>query len=694
MRKIILLLLSLVAVSFCQQNISHALYKNPNIEIEKRIDDLLSRMTLEEKFWQIFMIPGDLSIGKEKLKHGIFGFQVGTVGAVEDEKMQVLQYDAGATAVETAKKVNKIQKFFVEETRLGIPVIIFDEALHGLIRSGATSYPQSIALSATFDTALVAEIGLAVARETKSRGINQILSPVVNIARDVRWGRTEETYGEDPYLCSQMGKAYITPFEKLDVITTPKHFVANVADGGRDSYPAHFNERLLEEIYYPAFKTVFQQAGARSVMTSYNSLDGVACTSNEKLLVDKLKKEWGFQGFIISDANAVGGIYSLHENVDNYEDAGAMALNGGLDVIFQTSYSHAKLFKGAVLKGKVPKKRVNDAVRRVLRAKFQLGLFENPYINIDEAKKWNGHKNHRQLALEAARKSIVLLKNENRILPLSEDLQNITIIGSDAIEARQGGYSGPGIDKISILQGLKNITTDNTKINYAEGVGREKHDFITIPSNNLFCEKGKQGLMGEYFNNINFEGKASRRIDKQIDFRWTFLSPHPDIEKDWFSVRWIGKLNSQKSGKYKIGIEGDSGYRLWLDGKLIIDNWIKSGYSEKYYVINFAKNKEYNIKLEYYEPQGRTKLNFVWNIGTPNYKKQINEAVESVKKSDLAIICVGIEEGEFRDRAMLHLPGYQGKMIQAVTKTGTSVVVLLIGGSAITMEKRRSTQKI
>ncbi|MBN2280940.1 MAG: glycoside hydrolase family 3 C-terminal domain-containing protein [Candidatus Marinimicrobia bacterium] len=659
-------------------------YKDSSLDIEKRIDILLEQMTLEEKFWQLFMIPGDLSIGKENLKQGIFGLQVGTVGAVEDEKMQVLQYDAAATAVETAKKVNEIQKFFVEETRLGIPVIIFDEALHGLIRSGATSFPQSIALAATFDTVLVADIGLAVARETRSRGINQILSPVVNIARDVRWGRTEETYGEDPLLCSEMGKAYISPFEKLNVITTPKHFVANVADGGRDSYPAHFNERLLKEIYYPAFRTAFQKAGARSVMTSYNSLDGIPCTANDELLIRTLKEEWGFRGFVISDANAVGGIYSLHENVDNWEDAGAMALKGGLDVIFQTSFSHAELFKGAVMKGKVPLDRVNDAVRRVLRAKFQLGLFENPYISVEEAGKWNGHPDHRQLALEAARKSIVLLKNENNFLPLSKKIKKIAVIGPDAIEARQGGYSGPGINTISILKGLKSLAK-NCDIEYCAGVGRENHDFMTIPEEYLSNSEGS-GLKGEYFDNIDFEGVPSVRWDKKIDFRWTFLSPHPGISKDWFSVRWTGKLKSPQTGKYQIGIDGDSGYRLWLDNKLIIDNRTKGGFEPELVFFNFQQDKFYDIQLEYYEPQGRTKINLVWTIGIPEYKKQIREAVALAQESQVAVVCVGINEGEFNDRAMLTLPGKQEQMINEIAHTGTPIIVVLTGGSAVTMD--------
>lgn len=210
-------------------------YKNPNLPVEERVEDLLKRMTVEEKFWQIYMMPGDLDAGKERFKDGIFGFQVSTVGSSDPQMRQMLQYNPKLTAAETVKKVNRIQRYFVEETRLGIPVIIFDEALHGLVRGGATAFPQSIALAATFDTTLVSRVSAAIARETASRGIRQVLSPVVNLATDVRWGRVEETYGEDPCLSAGMGVSFVKNFGRMGVITTPKHFVANSGDGGRDS---------------------------------------------------------------------------------------------------------------------------------------------------------------------------------------------------------------------------------------------------------------------------------------------------------------------------------------------------------------------------------------------------------------------------------------------------------------------------
>ncbi|MGN6533126.1 MAG: glycoside hydrolase family 3 N-terminal domain-containing protein, partial [Ginsengibacter sp.] len=218
-------------------------YKDSSLTIEVRVTDLLQRMTPEEKFWQLFMIPGDLDHAQPgQYNHGIFGFQVSAVGNDANAAQQMLQYGTKENARSLAKKINAIQKYFVDSSRLGIPIIAFDEALHGLVRAGATSFPQAIGLAATWDTTLMAKVAMAIATQTKMRGIRQVLSPVINIASDVRWGRTEETYGEDPFLTSAMGVAFMSAFEKMNIITTPKHFIANVGDGGRDSYSIHFSE--------------------------------------------------------------------------------------------------------------------------------------------------------------------------------------------------------------------------------------------------------------------------------------------------------------------------------------------------------------------------------------------------------------------------------------------------------------------
>ena len=670
-------------------------YKNAKLPIEKRVDDLLSRMTYEEKVWQCFMIPGDLSEGKEKYKHGIFGLQVSTKGKTDKEGEQLLDYSQGGTAEETAILINKIQQYFVEETRLGIPIIAFDEALHGLVRQGATAFPQAIALAATWDTALMHQVAYAIAMETKSRGIRQILSPVLNIARDVRWGRVEETYGQDPYLTSQMAMAYISQFENHGIITTPKHFIANVGAGGRDSYPIHFNERLLEEIYFPAFKDVFQKAGARSVMTSYNSLDGRQCSANNWLLNKKLKEEWSFDGFVISDANAVGGANVLHYTSESYAESGKQSIENGLDVIFQTSHNHFNLFYPSLKDEelKLDETKLNEAVRRILKAKFELGLFENPYIDIKQAAKWNGIGKHKKIAKQAALESIVLLKNNDHTLPFNKNAKSIAIIGNDAVEARLGGYSGPGNQTISILQGIKNKLGDFAQIRYSSGCGRENQEFETINAEYLsssFNNKETIGLLGEYFKNITLEGEpVFKRNDKEIDFRWTLFSPDQNqLAFDWYSVRWTGKLKSPKTGIYQIGIKGNDGYRLFLNNKLIIDNWHKQSsrtITKDYY---FEKNKEYDIKIEFYENVGSAWFKLIWNIeNEESHQYKIDEAIDLVNNSELAVLVVGIEEGEGHDRAYLNLPGHQEEMIEQIAAIGKPLAIVLVGGSAITMNK-------
>tara|TARA_B100001115_G_scaffold182503_1_gene178877 strand:- start:3299 stop:5902 length:2604 start_codon:yes stop_codon:yes gene_type:complete len=670
-------------------------YKNPDASIEERVDDLLARMTLEEKFWQLFMIPGDITEEKEKFRHGIFGFQVATKSSTGNEVEQILEYSTGGNAKETALRINEMQKFFLEETRLGIPIIPFDEALHGLIREDATAFPQSIGLAASFNTKLMDTVAAAIATELKARGIRQNLSPVINIARDVRWGRVEETYGEDPYLSSRMAVSYIKAFEERKVITTPKHFVANVGDGGRDSYPIHFNERILEEVYFPAFKASVQEANAWSIMTSYNSVDGTQATANSYLLKDKLKKDWGFKGFVISDAGAVGGANVLHFTAENYAEATKQAIEAGLDVIFQTSYDHYPLFYEAFENGIIDENAIDEAVRRVLYAKFKLGLFEDPYVNVDDMENENYVTKNKGLAKLAALESMVLLKNEADLLPLRKTLKSIAVIGPDADEARLGGYSGPGNHPVSILKGLKRKVGASMNVAYAEGLGRTAVDYAAIPESQFFHlvdGKRQAGLKAEYYNNIKLEGEpALSRIDANIDFRWTLFSPDPSkINYDFFSARWEGKIQVPKSGKIDIGIEGDDGYRLYINGELFIDNWRKQTVQQITKPYHFEKDQTYDIKVEFFETRGNVWFKLIWNADIPNnWQNKLADAVSLAKNSDVAIVCVGIEEGEFKDRASLSLPGHQETMIKAIARTGTPTVVLLIGGSAITMQNWR-----
>jgi beta-glucosidase len=660
-------------------------YRDPALAVERRVEDLLARMTPDEKFRQLFMVSGELAGAENDYVDGIFG----------------LQFRAGG-AREQAEKTNAFQRFFVERTRLGIPAVFFEEALHGLTQPGATSFPQAIGLAATWDEGLVGEVASAIAAETAGRGIRQVLSPVVNLARDVRWGRTEETYGEDPLLASRMAAAFVAAFEKRGIIATPKHFAANVGAGGRDSYPVPDGERELRETEFRPFLAALREGGARSIMSSYNSWDGRPASANPRLLTGILKGEWAFKGFVISDANAVGGMSSLHLTANSYLESGRQAWASGLDVIFQSEIGHAALYREAVTGGLVGRARVDDAVRRVLRAKMELGLFEDPYADPVEAERVNGQPSHRALARKAARDSIVLLKNESRVLPLLRKSGSIAVIGPDAVEARLGGYSRPAGREVSLLSAVRErAATTAATVRYAEGCGRVGPRALSvIGSDHLRPSSlnatgspqaagngpGQKGLMGEYFANPELAGTpATRRIDPMVDFHWTFLPPAPGLATDWYSVRWTGRLIGPETGMRRIGVEGD-GVRLYLDGRLIVDRWRKSSIGAVTAGVRLEKGKAHDLRLEFHEPVRSGQVRLVWDFGAgTGTDGKIEAAVELARASGLAVVAAGIEEGEGRDRSDIRLPGRQAEMIRRVAATGVPTIVVIYGGSAVDM---------
>ncbi|MGE0354117.1 MAG: glycoside hydrolase family 3 C-terminal domain-containing protein [Gemmatimonadales bacterium] len=630
---------------------------------EARIRNTLARMTLEEKFWQLFMIPGDPGDESQDYSHGVFGLQI----------------PPAPTARGDAEHIARIQRWFVEHTRAGIPIIPFEEAVHGLRRPGATIFPQAIALAATWDTALMARVAAAIARETATRGIRQVLAPVVNIATDVRWGRVEETYGEDPYLAAAMTRAFVRPFSRLGVITTPKHFVANVGEGGRDSWPIELDDRTLEEIHYPPFRAALA-AGALSVMTAYNSVGGVPATQNARLLNGTLKQDWGFTGFIISDAAATGGATVLHLTEPSTERAAADAFEAGLDVVFQSSWPQHRPYLAAFREGLVPPAVMDSAVARVLRAKSNIGLFDAPYPDPDSAAYWNGYAGHLALAREAAQAAIVLLRNESGTLPLHRGTSSIAVTGSDAIEARLGGYSATGVAPVSILQGLRERLGPGVR--YAPGPGRGARGHALIPSGHL-------ALTTQLFDNITLTGPARAvRADSVVDVTWTFNPPAPGMATTWYSARWTGTLTVGPDSATRLGVEGSDGWRLFLDGALVLDRWHKQSAGAHLADVALAPGSRHRIRLEFFETTGNAHLRLVWNAGVPSPARRralIDSAAALAARSDVAIVVAGIEEGEFRDRASLGLPGDQDQLIRAVAATGVPTVVVLIGGSAITM---------
>jgi len=405
-------------------------YEDPSRPVEERVEDLLSRMTLEEKL--------------EQLRSSFKPEVVGNLSVVL----------RNLPPKEAAQLANEIQAKLIEGTRLGIPAIIHDECLHGCMAKHSTQFPQAIALAATWDPDLVYRVAKAIARETRARGIHQCLAPVVNLARDVRAGRTEETYGEDPYLASVIGAAYCRALREEGVIATPKHFVANFeADGGRDSHEAHFSERILREVFLPPFRACIE-AGALSVMAAYNSLDGVPCSSNRWLLTDVLRREWGFEGFVVSDYGSVSGILWRHWVAGSKVEAAKLALEAGLDVELPRTDFYGDALEAAVKQGLIPVEVVDEAVRRVLRAKFLVGLFDEPFVDPEGAERVIGCEEHRQLALEAARKSIVLLKNEG-VLPLDKSrVRKLLVVGGAAKTLKLGGYSGEPRSLVTPLEAI------------------------------------------------------------------------------------------------------------------------------------------------------------------------------------------------------------------------------------------------
>jgi beta-glucosidase len=676
----------LTALLFASQSAAPTPYRNAQLPVDVRVHDLIGRMTPEEKFWQLFMIPGDLDDPAHDYSRGVFGLQISTArrGGEGDTR----EVPARLAARAHAERINAIQRYFVDKTRLGIPIIVFDEAVHGLAREGATMFPQAIALAATWDTPLLARVAGAIARETRTRGVRQVLSPVVNIADDVRWGRVEETYGEDPFLVTAMGDAFVDAFEKMGIVTTPKHFVANVGEGGRDSYPIDRSDRILVERFFPPFESAVRRVRARSVMTAYNSVDGLPATQNGRLLNGLLKGEWGFTGFVISDAAATGGATVLHMTEPSTPIAAKHAWEAGLDVVFQSSYPQHRPYLEAVQKGLVAPSIIDAAVARVLRVKFELGLFEHPYVDPAEAERTNGQPEHLAIAREAARASIVLLKNEGRALPLAKSISSVTIVGADASEGRLGGYSGPGFDKVTILDAMR----QRVQVRFAAGPGRTRREFVVIPPEFLSSTAADQpvrGLTGEYFDNNRLEGAPRiTRTDERMDFRWTLNSPGRGIPFDWYSVRWTGKIAGPPGGVRRIAIEGNDGYRLFLDGRLVVDNWRKQSYATRIAEVALKPGAISDIRLEYFESTGNARLKLMWDAGvSDDSEERIAEAVRLAGQSDATIVVAGIEEGEFRDRAFLNLPGRQDELILRLAGVGKPVIVVLIGGSAITMAR-------
>lgn len=664
------------------------LYKDPNQPLEARVADLLQRMTPAEKAWQLFMVPSDFDTTKCRLSDGIFGIQLFATG-LADPNQQMLNYSSANSNLEIIARANDIQKHFIENTRLGIPIIFFDEGLHGLVRAQATSFPQAIALAATFNPELVQRAAGQIALEARLIGIRQVLSPVLNLATDVRWGRTEETFGEDPYLASQMAVAFVRPLEAAGVVCTPKHFVANVGAGGRDSYPIGLSERALYMSHYRPFLSAFHDGKARSVMTAYNSFDGSACSASDKLLNQTLKKDWGFDGFVISDANAVGGALVLHRTANSYNESGRQALNAGLDVIFQTDCAHFQLFEPGLLGQQLEQARIDSAVARVLRVKFELGLFEQPYLTSPKEKEIQKVLNTGfELSERCAEESIVLLKNElqankKTLLPLSKE-QKILLLGEAATEVKLGGYSGKGFQNVSIKAGLEEEFGSKNVSYFGLPDAPWKNNQAILESANAYFDIPSQ-FTAHYFNNPSLAGEpVLTRLENAINHHWTLYGPCEQTGNSFYSARWDATLIGKQNQTIELGLAANDGFRLYINDTLRIDQWEKQSFHERKFEFKVTKGQNYRLRIEFREPHGNGRIQlFVEDPQNVNLKTYLE--IEHALAHDVAIVVVDYPEGEFQDRSSLSLAPAQVTLIKELKACGLPVVVVIVGGSAVTM---------
>ncbi|WP_203256369.1 glycoside hydrolase family 3 C-terminal domain-containing protein [Hyunsoonleella ulvae] len=639
-------------------------FQNPELNTEERVKDLIAQMTLKEKVSQ-------------------------------------MRYDAPAIE------------------RLGIPEYNWwNECLHGVARAGeATVFPQGIGMGATWNAPLIFKMGEAVSDEARAkhhkavsegkRGIYQGLTfwtPNINIFRDPRWGRGQETYGEDPYLTSRIGVNYIKGLQgdddtHLKVVATAKHFAVHSGpERSRHQDNYHTSNKDLYETYLPAFKAAVKEAKVHSIMCAYNRYRDEACCGSNLLLNNILRNDWGFDGYVVSDCWAINDFWEedKHHIVNTPEEAAALAVSRGTDLncgsVFDPNLTEA------VLKELVDESKVDLALSRLFTARFKLGMFDP-----DDNVKWSkipysvvASDTHHKLSEKVAKESMVLLKNEDDVLPLNKSIKSIAVIGPNANSKQVllGNYHGTPKNHITPLAAIQK-KLPNAKVHYALGsdiaVGWPKLD--AIPTD-VLKNDGAQGLKGAYFKNINWQGKPEfTRNDKNVDFTWVSNRPLDSLNKDVFSVRWTGELIPKESGKYRIGLRASSGGKLYFNDSLRFKFSDDHEPKTHYFDIELAKGKSNSIKIEYYNYHADPQAQLVWAKTDADL---ITPAIEAAKQSEVVVLCLGLSpsiEGEEMpvlldgfdkgDRSKLTLPKTQIELMQKVQDLGKPTILVLMNGSAV-----------
>jgi beta-glucosidase len=499
------------------------LYKDAHAPVDERVDDLLGRMTLQEKVRQLDMYAGATSIVSSYTDKTHAAGSATFVPA----KAQALWGDLGVGAIHdlnpTPVQANAIQRWVIAHNRLGIPALFIEEGLHGF--NTGTVFPAPLGLGDTWDRQLLKETGATIGSEARATGVDMLLAPVLNLARDPRWGRVEETYGEDPYLTSQLGLNYIRGMQgtSLDTdhtaISEPKHFAAHGApEAGTNTSPVDMGQRELRMIMLPPFRTAVEQGHAMSIMAAYNEIDGIPMTDNPFLLKTVLRKEWGFQGFVLSDLGAIQRLYTAHKVAATPEDAACMGIRAGVDMQFY-DFPHAE-FQNALMDcvrdGKLPEKDLNRAVRSVLRVKFELGLFDHPYVNPSLDAKVYRSPAHLAVSLRASLESMTLLKNEHHLLPLSKSIQSIAVIGPNGDKARYGDYENNqnGL-RINMLEGIRDLLP-HSKVTFNDGTDVASAVAAAKQADVVIMGLGEwQGISGEGYDrsNLGLPGKQEQLLE-------------------------------------------------------------------------------------------------------------------------------------------------------------------------------------
>ncbi len=625
------------------------------------------------------------------------------------------------------EKVSQMRNHAAAIPRLGIPPYDYwNEGLHGSARSGySTLFPQAIGLAATWDTDLLHQVGGVVsveARAKHSEAVRQgnfdiyygltIWSPNINIFRDPRWGRGQETYGEDPFLTSRLGVAFVTGLQGDDTrylrtVGTPKHFVVHSGpESTRHSADVAVSPKDLQETYLPAFRATVTEAHAESLMCAYNAVDGAPACANQHLLKDILRDAWGFNGFVTSDCGAIGDIADGHKYAKDYEHAAVDAVRAGTDTSCGTEFDS---LTQAVRDGLIQEGELDVAVKRLFMARFRLGMFDPaadvsytaiPFSEVNSAA-------HAQLALRAARESMVLLKNEGNVLPLKKSVRTVAVIGPNAasLAALEGNYNAIPLHPVNPLEGLRTALEGQARVIYAQGSAYVNPLRLPVPETALRTD-GQPGLRGEYFPNTTFSGTpALVRTDRQIEFDWYNASPAAGISAKAFSVRWTGTITAPAPGDYTLSVGLPHCYScrpaessaIYLDGKLIVEQkpFTTAADSSEHAVRVHLDAKSHELRVEYAHtaPEVGAQVSFKWS---PPAAALQAEAVKAAQQSDAVIAFVGLSpnlEGEEMpvkvegfsggDRTDIKLPEAQLRMLEAVAATGKPLIVVMMNGSAL-----------